>query len=329
MLKGAEWALENGYATKEDIQKTEEYGKIKGAKPEFVSDRAKERGVPQLGTLGSGNHFLELQIVEKIFDEKTAKAFGIDKVNQVVVMIHCGSRGFGHQIASDYIKKMEDTIGTKDLPDRELVCAPLKSEIGKQYYGAMCCAINFAFCNRQMITHWTRETFKKILGSDKDCDLVYDVCHNIAKFEKHKINGQDKEVCIHRKGATRSFGIGRKEVPEKYRDIGQPIILPGSMGTASYVLLGTNKAEEVSLGSTAHGAGRVFSRSHMIRNFRGEKVKQDLEKIGVILKSRSWKGVAEEAPEAYKDVNEVVNVSHAIGIGNLVAKLKPIGVMKG
>jgi len=329
MKNGSEWALNNGYAKKEDLESTEEYGKIKGAEPKFVSSKAFERGITQLGTLGAGNHFLEIQKVEEIFDDHAAKAFGINRIGQIMIMVHCGSRGFGHQIASDYIKEMEDTIGTKDLPDRELVCAPIKSELGKKYYGAMCCAINFAFCNRQMITYQIREAFKKVMGTDKGLELVYDVCHNIAKFEKHTIDGKQKEVCVHRKGATRSFGPGREEIPKKYREIGQPVLIPGSMGTASYVLVGTKKAEEVSFGSTAHGAGRVSSRTFMLNNYRGEKVKQDLEKIGVTLKSKSWKGVAEEAPQAYKDVNEVVKVSDEIGIGKLVVKLKPIAVMKG
>jgi len=301
---------------------------MKGADPNKVSDRAMQRGIPQLGTLGSGNHFLEIQKVDQIFDEKTAKKFGINKVGQVTLMIHCGSRGIGHQIASDYIREMEEKIGIKGLPDRELVNAPVKSTLGQNYLAAMACAINFAFTNRQMISYWTRESFNKIFG-DVEIKQVYDVCHNLAKIEKHDIDGERKEVCVHRKGATRSFGPGREEIPDIYKDFGQPVIIPGSMGTSSYLLVGTKTAEEISFGSTAHGAGRVMSRNEALRRFRGEKIASDLQKIGVEVKATSWSGIAEEASQAYKDIDEVVNVSHKLGIGNLVARVVPIGVMKG
>jgi tRNA-splicing ligase RtcB len=327
LSKGAKWAVEQGYGTADDLQKTEEYGNMK-ADTNAVSERALQRGIPQLGTLGAGNHFLEMQKVDQIFDKEIAKSFGIDEEGQIMVMIHCGSRGLGHQVASDYIKKMEDKYGTEGLPDRELINAPISSELGQKYYNAMCAAVNFAFVNRQMITHWTRDVFKKVFGSSEGMNQVYDVCHNLAKFEKHEIDGQKKEVCVHRKGATRSFGPGRVEVPEVYRNIGQPVIIPGSMGTASYLMVGTKKAEEISFGSTAHGAGRVMSRHEAIRNYRGEQVKKDLETKGIIVKG-PWKGLAEETWQAYKDIDEVVKTSHKLGIGNLVARLVPVAVMKG
>ncbi|MFH0867729.1 MAG: RtcB family protein [Candidatus Woesearchaeota archaeon] len=327
LSKGARWAIEQGYGSEEDLQKTEEYGNMK-ANANDVSGRALQRGIPQLGTLGAGNHFLEMQKVDKIFDKEVAKACGIDEEGQITVMIHCGSRGLGHQVASDYIKKMEDKYGIANLPDRELINAPINSDLGQEYYNAMCAAVNFAFANRQMIAHWTRNVFKKIFGSSDGMNQVYDVCHNLAKFETHEIDGQKKEVCVHRKGATRSFGPGRKEIPEVYRKIGQPVIIPGSMGTASYLLVGTKKAEEISFGSTAHGAGRVGSRSEALRTLRGEQVARDLAAKGIEVKG-PWKGLAEEAPQMYKDIDEVVRVSHKLGIGNLVARLTPLAVLKG
>jgi tRNA-splicing ligase RtcB len=328
-LKGAEWAIENGYGTKEDLLRTEENGRMKGADTGHLSSRAVERGIPQLGTLGAGNHFLEIQKVMQIYDSQVAGAFGIHSQGQILVMIHCGSRGLGHQVASDYIHLMENKFGTRGLPDRELIHAPLRSPMGQEYYKSMSAAVNYAFANRQMIAHWVREVFAKVMGSSQGMDQVYDVCHNVAKIEKHKINGQLKEVCIHRKGATRSFGPGRAEIPEVYRSVGQPVIIPGSMGTASYILVGTEEAEQLSFASTAHGAGRVMSRHEALRRFRGEKIKQELESKGIELQSTNWKGVAEEAAGAYKDVDEVVEVSHKVGIGRLVAKVVPVGVMKG
>jgi len=327
LSKGAKWAVKEGYGKKDDYLKTEEEGSMNG-NPDYVSDRAIKRGLPQLGSLGAGNHFLEIQKVDEIFDEEIMKKFGMNKEN-ICVMVHCGSRGLGHQVASDYIKDMEKAYGFKDLPDRELINAPIRSKLGEKYYGAMCAAANFAFTNKQMITHWVRESFNRIFG-DVKIEVVYDIAHNIAKYEKHKLDGTVKEVCIHRKGAARSFGPGRIEVPEAYRDIGQPVLIPGSMGTFSYVLLGTKKAEEVSFGSTAHGAGRVMSRSQALRSFRGEGVKKELmQERNIHVKSGSWKAIAAEAPEVYKDVNEVVRVSHELGIGNLVVKVKPLAVIKG
>lgn len=327
--EGAEWAVRNGYGIKSDLLRTEENGRMKDADPSHLSPRAFERGIPQLGTLGAGNHFLEIQKVSEIYDQEVAKIFGIHSLGQILVMIHCGSRGLGHQVASDYIRYMENKFGTGGLPDRELINAPIRSDIGIRYYKSMGAAVNFAFANRQMIAHWVRAVFDKVMGDSAGMDQVYDVCHNVAKFEQHTIDGKKKEVCIHRKGATRSFGPERKEIPEAYRSVGQPVLIPGSMGTASYILVGTTKAEELSFGSTAHGAGRVMSRHEAVRRFRGEEIKRELERKGIELKSTSWKGVAEEASQAYKDVDEVVRVSHLAGIGQLVAKVAPLGVMKG
>jgi tRNA-splicing ligase RtcB len=329
LIKGAEWAVENGYGTKEDLLMTEEYGRMKDADASFISERALERGAPQLGTLGAGNHFLEIQKVHEIYDESVARAFGIHSKGQVLVMIHCGSRGLGHQVASDYIEIMENKFGTKGLPDRELVNAPIRSDLGQRYYKCMSAAVNYAFANRQMIAHWVRDVFHRVLGSSKGMNQVYDVCHNVAKIEKHHIEGKMRDVCIHRKGATRSFGPGRPEIPEAYRQIGQPVIIPGSMGTASYILVGTAEAEELSFSSTAHGAGRMMSRHEALRRFRGEQIRDELARKGIELQSTSWKGVAEEASGAYKDVDEVVKVSHEVGIGRLVARVVPVGVMKG
>jgi tRNA-splicing ligase RtcB len=327
--KGAEWAVERGFGTQDDLLFTEEYGRMKSADPEHLSRRAIDRGIPQLGTLGAGNHFLEIQKVDEIFDNGIADAFGIRERGQILVMIHCGSRGLGHQVASDYIRLMENKFGFKDLPDRQLINAPIRSSLGDRYYKSMSAAVNYAFANRQMIAHWVRGVFKKVLGSAEGMDQVYDVCHNVAKFERHEIDGQLEEVCIHRKGATRSFGPGRDEIPEAYRAVGQPVFIPGSMGTASYILVGTPEAEELSFSSTAHGAGRVMSRHEARRRFRGEQIKQELQQKGIELKSASWKGVSEEASQVYKSVDEVVRISHETGIGKLVARAVPLGVMKG
>ena len=329
LAKGAEWAVENGYGTPRDLERTEERGRMRDADPESLSDRALERGIPQLGTLGAGNHFLEFQKVVEIFDEGVARTFGIHSEGQVTVMIHCGSRGLGHQVASDHIELMANRFGTAGLPDRELVNAPFRSDLGQRYYRSMCAAVNYAFANRQMIAHRVRDVFARVLGSAEGMDQVYDVCHNVAKLERHAVGGVEKQLCVQRKGATRSFGPGRPEVPAVYRAVGQPVIIPGSMGTASYILVGTSEAEEKSFSSTAHGAGRVMSRHEALRRFRGEQIRDDLARKGIELRSTNWKGVAEEAAAAYKDVDEVVRVSHELGIGRLVAKVVPIGVMKG
>ncbi len=327
LKNGSHWALEKGYATKDDIEKTEDTGCINEANPAKVSQKAKSRGRNQLGTLGAGNHFLEAQEIETIFDEDISNIFNLKKGN-IAIMIHTGSRGLGHQNASDYIQKMEREYGIKDIPDRELIYAPIESELGRDFLSAMAAAANFAFCNRQLITHQVRKSFSKYFPKS-EISVVYDIAHNIAKFEELTINGKKQILCIHRKGATRSFGPGRKEIPEIYRKIGCPIFIPGSMGTYSYVLIGTKKAEEISFASTAHGAGRVLSRTYAKRNIKPEHLKQELAQYGVAIKAGSIKGMVEEAPEAYKDVNEVVRVSHELGIGNLVARLKPLAVVKG
>ena len=324
---GAQYIVEKGFGVKEDYLHMEEEGKMRDADSSKVSERAIKRGIGQVGTLGAGNHFLEVQYVDEIFDEKIAEELGIKK-NQVMIMIHCGSRGLGHQVASDYIQAMEEEYGFKDLADRELINAPIKSKLGKDYYAAMCSAANFAFANKQLITHWVREEFDKMFP-DVKIDVVYDVCHNIAKFEEHIVDGKKKIVCIHRKGATRAFGAGRKEIPLAYRKIGQPVLIPGSMGTSSYLLIGTKKAEELTFGSTVHGAGRVSSRSAALRNLRGEDIKKQLNKKGIEVKAGSWKSLAEEAPEAYKDIDEVVDVVHELGISKKVARMKPLCVVKG
>ncbi|MEM4268095.1 MAG: RtcB family protein [Candidatus Woesearchaeota archaeon] len=325
--KGAKWAVAQGYGKKEDYEKTEEEGCMK-ADYRAVSNKALERGMTQLGSLGAGNHFLEIQKVDRIFDPMVAKIFGITKNDQVCIMVHCGSRGLGHQVASDYIRLMEDKYGYANLPDRELINAPIQSELGQKYFQAMSAAANFAFANKQMITHWIRESLNRIFG-EQNIEVVYDVCHNIAKIEEHLIEGEKRKVCVHRKGATRSFGPGRKEIPEIYRNIGQPVILPGSMGTASYVLLGTKTAEEISFGSTAHGAGRVMSRAEALRQYRGEQIKKEMAAEGIEVKSGSWKGIAEESKYSYKDIDEVTRVSNELGIGTLVVRVKPVGVIKG
>ncbi len=324
--KGAKWCLEKGFAKKEDIKNTEEEGCMYGANPSFVSQRAKMRGINQLATLGAGNHFLEFQEVEKIFDEKIARVFGIEK-DKILIMIHCGSRGLGHQVASDYIKLMEDKYGWPEY-DRELVFAPINSDLGKKYFSAMACAANFAFSNKQLITHKLRKVFEKAF-LNFNLEVVYDICHNIAKFEEHIIDGKLKKVLVTRKGATRSFGPGRKELPEDYREVGQPIILPGSMGTSSYILVGTKKAEEISFGSTAHGAGRTLSRLSATKNLSIEDIEKILSDRDIKLKTISKKAILDEAPQAYKNIDEVARVSNEVGIGNLVAKLRPLSVIKG
>jgi tRNA-splicing ligase RtcB len=329
LVRGAEWAVESGYGRAEDLERTEERGRMKDASAADVSERALERGVPQIGTLGSGNHFLEIQKVHEIYDEAAARAYGLTGAGQVLVMIHCGSRGLGHQVATDFIEAMENAFGVAGLPDRELVHAPFRSPQGQRYYRSMCAAVNYAFANRQMIAHRVRDVFARVLGSSQGVDQVYDVCHNVAKVEEHESGGRSRRFVVHRKGATRSFGPGRPEVPGCYRAVGQPVIIPGSMGTASFLLAGTKEAEALSWGSTAHGAGRVMSRHEALRRFRGEKIRDDLARKGIELMSTSWKGVAEEASEAYKDVDEVVRVSDEVGLGRLVAKVVPIGVMKG
>lgn len=330
---GAEWAVENGYGWERDLQFLEENGKMESADSNKVSDKAKKRGIPQLGSLGSGNHFLEIQKMDKIFDESTAKAFGVEE-GQIVVLIHTGSRGCGHQICSDYLRVMDKAAKRYqiDLPDRQLGCAPVDSDEAQDYFSAMSAAANYAWTNRQMIVHWVRESFEQIFKRDAEemgMDIVYDVAHNIAKKEVHKIKGRDMEVYVHRKGATRAFGPGREEIPKVYRDVGQPVLIPGTMGTSSYLLVGTETAMEETFGSSAHGAGRKMSRAGAKREYKGEEVKKYLEGRGIVIRATSMPVVAEEAPGAYKDVDEVVMTSHKAGISNLVGKMLPLGVSKG
>ncbi len=336
MRDGAQWCLKNGYAWKSDVENIESQGKIPGADPAKVSAKAIARGFDQLGTLGSGNHYLEIQEVkaENIYDKEAAKVMGITKPGQIVIMVHCGSRGFGHQIGTDYLRTFLDVMpkyGIKIL-DRELACAPFNSPEGQDYYKAMACAANMAFANRQVITHRIREVFSRIFGKtaeEMEMNLVYDVAHNIAKLEKHIIDGKEKTLLVHRKGATRAFGPSRgAELPKKYAKIGQPIILGGSMETGSYLLLGTDGAEDT-FASTAHGAGRRMSRAAAIREFHGEELQKKMEKGGIYVHAVTAKGLAEEAGSAYKDIEIVVDALEKAGITKRVVALKPIGNVKG
>ncbi len=332
LREGANWAVQNGYAFQEDLEVTESNGCLTLAEPSAVSNSAKERGKNQLGTLGAGNHFLEVQFVDQIYNKGAAEKMGITEKGQICVMIHCGSRGLGHQVCSDYLRKFEDAFPeiANSLPDRDLIYAPADAPLAKQYFGAMCAAANFAWTNRQVIAHGVRKAFKSTFAlSERSVTQVYDVAHNIIKRETYEIDGKDKELYIHRKGATRAFGPNNPEICEKYREIGQPILIPGSMGTASFILIGTKNSAERSFASTAHGAGRVMSRHEASRRYTGEGTKKELEAQHIFVKAASWKGISEEAPGAYKDVDEVVQVSHDAGIGNLVVRLKPLGVVKG
>lgn len=334
LAEGVEWAVERGYGWSEDPEFIEERGSMEGADPSKVSDTAKERGREQLGTLGSGNHFLEIQIVDKIYDPKAAAVMGITEVGQVTVMIHTGSRGLGHQVCSDYLRVMEVAVRRYNmpLPDRELVSVPAKSREAEDYFAAMKAAANFAWTNRQLITHWTREVFSRVLGKSADelgMHIVYDVAHNIAKLEEHAIDGGRRLVYVHRKGATRAFPPGHPLVPSKYKGIGQPVLIPGSMGTASYILVGTNKAMEISFGSAPHGAGRVLSREEAKRRYRGSEIKSTLESRGIVVRAASMAVVAEEAPSAYKDVDRVADVADRAGMAKKVVRLVPISVVKG
>ncbi|MCW4034310.1 MAG: RtcB family protein [Candidatus Bathyarchaeota archaeon] len=334
ITEGVSWAVEKGLGRPEDIEHCEEKGCMKGANPDKVSSKAKQRGLPQSGTLGSGNHFLEIGKVDKILDKKAAKTCGVTHEGQVTVLIHCGSRGLGHQTCSDYLRVMERAVEKYkiSIPDRELACAPASSQEAQDYYEAMACAVNYAFVNRQVITHWVRQSFEEVLkkpSEDLGLDLVYDVAHNIAKVEEHNINGKQTKVWTHRKGATRCFPPDHKDVPADYRSIGQPVIIPGSMGTSSWLLVGTHKAMKLSFGSTAHGAGRMLSRSAAKRRFWGSDVKQELEGRGIVVRAASPVILAEEADPAYKNVDRVVEVSHNAGIATKVARLVPLGVVKG
>ncbi len=340
---GAAWAVSEGYGVERDLERMEEGGNMDGALSEEVSDKAKKRGRPQVGSLGAGNHFIEVQKVDRIYDPIGAKAMGVEREGQVMVMIHTGSRGLGYQVCQDQVRFLE-TRYRKDgnefvsdkfdirIPDRQLVAAPLGSKEADSYLGAMRSAANYAWANRQLITHWTRESFSSVLGkdvSDMRMDLVYDIAHNIAKVEEHSVDGVKKKVCVHRKGATRAFGPGHPEIPLPYREIGQPVLIPGDMGTASYLLAGTQKAMELTFGSTCHGAGRVLSRSSAIRNFTPESVLNKLNKKGITVKAASQKVLSEESPDAYKDIHQVTEEAEGSGISRKIGRMVPIAVVKG
>lgn len=333
LVEGARWAVKNGYGSQGDLESMEDGGCLPGADPEAVSERALERGKDQVGTLGSGNHFLEVEIVEEIFDRDVASALGIE-VGQVAVLIHSGSRGFGHQVCDDYLAKLVkhvDKIGI-NLPDRQLACAYIQSTEGQQYLSAMACAANYAWANRQMLMHWTGEALEKALGMgprELGMRLVYDVCHNIAKIEEHIVDGKKMTLCVHRKGATRAFPPGHPALPQKFRKTGQPVLIPGDMGTGSYVLVGTEKAMEKTFGSTCHGAGRVLSRAAAIKASKGRSIHREMEARGVLVMSAAKGTLAEEIPEAYKDIDEVINVVHGAGLSRKVAKLRAVGCIKG
>lgn len=332
LRKGARWAIEKGYGWKEDLEYTEENGEIKGADPSSVSERALTRGERQAGTLGSGNHFLEVQVIDQIYDEDIANIFDLS-LGQITVMLHSGSRGLGYQVCDEYAKDMVRTLGKYgiNVPDRQLACAPCNSEEGKSYLAAMRCAANYAWANRQCLMHLTRAVFEKVFkrsAKDLGMHLIYDVAHNIAKFEKYNIDGKEKLLCVHRKGATRAFGPGHPELPERYKNIGQPVIIPGDMGRNSFLLVGTEKAEETFF-SACHGAGRLMSRTQAISVCRGRSISKELEEKGILVLAAGKAVLAEEAPEAYKNVNDVVHVVHEAGISKRVARMRPLGVIKG
>lgn len=326
---GAKWAVENGYGANDDLEFTEENGRIEGADPSFVSDIAKERQNRQIGTLGSGNHYLELQKVDKVYDKEAASAFNISQ-GDVIISIHCGSRALGHQIGTDYIQLLGRASRKYGIPipERELVCAPINSPEGQAYYKAMACGVNCALANRQVITHLVREVFSEILPKAR-ITTMYDISHNTCKIETHKIEGRERRLFVHRKGATRAFGPGRMELPLKYRQTGQPVFIGGTMGTCSYILAGTETGEALSLGSACHGAGRAMSRKKAIKRWKGKDIIKRLKGKGIIIRAVSLRGIAEEAPDAYKDVSEVVNATQKAGIAKKVARLLPIGVVKG
>jgi tRNA-splicing ligase RtcB len=333
LVTGAGWAVSHGYGSQAELKHIEERGCIAGGNPEYVSQRAHTRGKDQLGTLGSGNHFVEVGLVEEVYDEAAARALSLYK-GQVTVIVHTGSRGLGHQVCDDHIKvllKASAKYGI-DLPDKQLCCAPIASKESKQYLSAMACAANFAFCNRQLITHWVRETFQEVLQvgpRELGLGLVYDVCHNIAKVETHEVNGKARKLCVHRKGATRAFPPHSPFIPEDYKEVGQPVLIPGDMGRYSYVLLGTSTALKETFGSTCHGAGRMLSRRQAQKAAGGRAIIRELEDRGIYVRGAGQGTIREEISEAYKDVSDVVNVVHQAGIGKKVARLKPMGVIKG
>ncbi len=331
--QGGDWALKNGYATRMDLERTEENGRLHGADAGKVSDRAFKRGLDQIGTLGAGNHFIEVDVVDEVFDETAAQRMGLFP-GQIVVQIHCGSRGFGHQVCTDYVRRFQKVVHKYGihLPDRELVCAPLSSPEGQDYLAAMKAAANYAFVNRQVLTHHIRRSFEETLRRkvhNHTVYQIYDIAHNMAKVEAHEVDGRTMQLLVHRKGATRAFGPGSKELPDVYRDIGQPVLVPGSMGTASWVLLGTAGSMAQSFGSTCHGAGRTMSRRKAKKMVRGHELRVELEERGIHVRAGSMAGFAEEAPQAYKDVDRVIEVVHGAGIAKKVARIVPAAVVKG
>ncbi len=333
LTEGSKWAVNQGYGWNEDLDFTEDKGSIDGADPSAVSSRAYQRGRDQLGTLGSGNHFLEIQVVDEIFNNEIAEKFSLFK-GQICVMIHCGSRGFGHQVCDDYLAKMGRAVLKYkiELPDRQLACAPLSSPEGIEYFAAMKAAANYAYANRQCIMHWVRGSFEQIFGMSAEkmgMHLIYDVTHNTAKIEEHIVDGKNIKVCVHRKGATRSFPANNPALPDKYYKIGQPVIIPGDMGRYSFLLVGKENAMKYSFGSTCHGAGRLMSRRKAVRSAKGRDINRELEDKGIFVMSRGRDTLKEECPEAYKDVQDVVDVVHNAGISEKIVKLKPIGVVKG
>ena len=331
LVDGARWAVERGLGTAADLVRCEEEGAMPGADPDAVSAKARQRGVPQLGTLGAGNHFLEVQVAREIVNPEAAKVFGISE-GQVCFMVHCGSRGFGHQVATDYIQTLEGALGKYriEIPDRQLACAPLESPEGRAYYGGMVCAANYAWANRQVIMHEARKVFAELFEIEyEEMRLIYDVAHNVAKFEQHEVDGTTKEVCVHRKGATRAFGPGVPGIPREYAAVGQPVIIPGSMGTPSFLLHGTTAAMQKTFGSTCHGAGRVLSRSKAKKTVHGKELREHLAGEGILVRAHSDSALAEEAPEVYKPSREVVRVVHEAGLSKIVARLEPLGVIKG
>ncbi len=333
LVKGAGWAVKQGFGLEEDPEYIEERGCIQGADPDLISDRALERGRAQLGTLGSGNHFVEVGYVDEVYDEHAAKDLGLF-LDQVTIIIHTGSRGLGHQVCDDYIKilmKSTQKYGI-ELPDRQLCCAPIASEEGRQYLAAMAGAANYAFANRQIIFHWVRESFERVFQMSSErlgLRLIYDVCHNIAKIETHRVDGKERKLCVHRKGATRAFPPHHPDTPLAYKDVGQPVLIPGDMGRYSYVLVGTEQAMAETFGSTCHGAGRVMSRKQAMRVSKGRAIIRELEDQGITVRSAGKTTVREEIPEAYKDVSQVVEVVSGAGISKKVARLRPMGVIKG
>jgi tRNA-splicing ligase RtcB (3'-phosphate/5'-hydroxy nucleic acid ligase) len=331
---GAQWAVKRGFGTPGDLDVTEESGCMKKADPSKVSARAKQRGTPQLGTLGSGNHFIEVQVIRDIFDPEAARAFGIGRKGQVVVLVHTGSRGLGHQVCDDYIRNMNKAVEKYGiiLPDRQIACAPVESPEGKDYFAAMACAANYAWANRQLIAHWVRESFSSVFGRnafDLGMRQLYDVAHNIAKIEEYNIEGKIQKLCVHRKGATRAFPSGHPDVPQRYRNIGQPVLIPGDMGRCSFIAVGTDRAMKDTFGSTCHGAGRLQSRGAAKRAQRGSDIVKDLESRGITIRAHNIADLAEEASEAYKDVRRVIEIANNAGISRKVARATPLATIKG